>query len=75
MGIKQSRIGRSFLSKEFKAIIVETEGEFIVGRTGFDLPEVDGEVLISTDKKLNKGDIVTVKITGAEDYDLYGELV
>jgi len=68
--LNQQKIG-----KEFKVIIDDTEGEFVVGRTEFDSPEVDGEVLISTEKELKKGDIVTVKITGAEDYDLYGELV
>lgn len=68
--LNQQKIGQ-----EFKVIIDETEGEFVVGRTEFDSPEVDGEVLISTNEKLKKGDIVTVKITGAEDYDLYGELV
>lgn len=67
--LNQQKIG-----KEFKVIIDDTEGEFIVGRTEFDSPEVDGEVLISTEKKLQKGDMVRVKITGAEDYDLYGEL-
>ncbi len=68
--LNQQKIG-----KEFKVIIDDTEGEFVVGRTEFDSPEVDGEVLISTEKELQKGDIVTVKITGAEDYDVYGELV
>jgi ribosomal protein S12 methylthiotransferase len=68
--LNQQKIG-----KEFKVIIDDTEGEFVVGRTEFDSPEVDGEVLISTENQLKKGDIVKVKITSAEDYDLYGELV
>ncbi|MCY1720578.1 30S ribosomal protein S12 methylthiotransferase RimO [Prolixibacteraceae bacterium Z1-6] len=68
--LNQQKIG-----KEFQVIIDNTEGEFIVGRTEFDSPEVDGEVLISTEKELRKGQMVTVKITGAEDYDLYAELV
>uniref|UniRef100_UPI003217321B 30S ribosomal protein S12 methylthiotransferase RimO n=1 Tax=uncultured Draconibacterium sp. TaxID=1573823 RepID=UPI003217321B len=68
--LNQQKIG-----KEYKVIIDDTEGEFVVGRTEFDSPEVDGEVLISTEKELQKGEIVTVKITGAEDYDLYGTLV
>lgn len=68
--LNQQKIG-----KEFKVIIDSTEGEFVVGRTQFDSPEVDGEVLITTEKELQKGTIVTVKITGAEDYDLYGTIV
>lgn len=67
--LNQQKIGN-----EFKVIIDDTEGEFIVGRTEFDSPEVDGEVLITTDKQLSKGDMVRVKVTGSEDYDLYGEL-
>ena len=67
--LNQQKIG-----KEFKVIIDREEGDFFVGRTEFDSPEVDGEVLITTEKSLKKGDFVTVKVTGAEDYDLYGEL-
>lgn len=68
--LNQQKIG-----KEYKVIIDSTEGEFMVGRTEYDSPEVDGEVLISSEKEVSKGDFVTVKITGAEDYDLYGEIV
>jgi ribosomal protein S12 methylthiotransferase len=70
-----AKLNQEKIGKEFQVIIDTTEGEFVVGRTEFDSPEVDGEVLISTEKELQKGDIVNVKITGAEDYDLYGELV
>ncbi len=68
--LNQQKIG-----KELRVIIDNTEGEFVVARSEYDSPEVDGEVLISTDKTLQKGTLVKVKITGAEDYDLYGELV
>ncbi|WP_167608492.1 30S ribosomal protein S12 methylthiotransferase RimO [Maribellus sediminis] len=68
--LNQQKIG-----KEFKVIIDREEGDFFVGRTEFDSPEVDGEVLITSEKSLKKGDFVTVKVTGAEDYDLYGELI
>jgi len=63
------------IGRTFHVIIDREEGEFFIGRTEYDSPEVDGEVLISSEKKLNKGDFVTVKITGAEDYDIYGEVV
>lgn len=52
------------------------EGAFFIGRTEFDSPEVDNEVLV--DAKTNYvriGDFANVKITSAEDYDLYGEVV
>ena len=68
--LNQQRIG-----KTYKVIIDKKEGEFFVGRSEFDSPEVDGEVLITSKKKLLRGDFVSVKITGAEDYDLYGEVV
>ena len=45
-----------------------------VGRTYRDAPDVDGLVFISSDKKLFSGDLVKVKITGAKEYDLTGEL-
>jgi len=67
--LNQQKIG-----KEFKVIVDRKEGDYYVGRTEYDSPEVDGEVLINTDEELKKGDLVLVKVTGAEDYDLYGEL-
>ncbi len=70
-----AQLNQQKVGKEYQVIIDDTEGEFIIGRTEYDSPEVDGEVLITTDKKLQKGDIVTVKITGSEDYDLYGEVI
>ncbi|KJF41670.1 30S ribosomal protein S12 methylthiotransferase RimO [Draconibacterium sediminis] len=68
--LNQQKIG-----KEFDVIIDRKESDYYVGRTEFDSPEVDGEVYITTDGEIKNGTIVKVKITGAEDYDLYGELV
>ena len=60
----------------FKTIIDRKEGEYYVGRTEFDSPEVDNEVLIPYDnKQLVKGEFYNIKITKAEFYDLYGEVV
>jgi len=55
-----------------KVVIDRLEGEYFIGRTEFDSPEVDGEVLISADKDLEIGNFYQVKITGSEDFDLYG---
>ncbi|WP_320112634.1 30S ribosomal protein S12 methylthiotransferase RimO [Draconibacterium orientale] len=68
--LNQQKVG-----KEFDVIIDREESDYYVGRTEFDSPEVDGEVYITTDEELKNGTIVKVKITGAEDYDLYGELI
>lgn len=74
---------QSFISEEFnankvgkvlKTIIDRKEGDFYVGRTQFDSPEVDPEVLVKSDAKLVAGNFYDVKITGAETYDLYGEI-
>lgn len=67
--LNQQKVG-----KEFQVIVDRKEGDYYVGRTEYDSPEVDGEVLITTDNELKKGTLVMVKVTGAEDYDLYGEL-
>lgn len=78
MEIQQSisaELNRQKVGKEFKVIVDRKEGDFFVGRTEYDSPEVDGEVLISTQQHLEKGTFVQVRITGSEDYDLYGELL
>ncbi len=57
---------------KFQVIVDRKEGEGYVGRTRFDSPEVDGEVFFTSLKVLKPGEFVKVKITGAEDYDLFG---
>jgi ribosomal protein S12 methylthiotransferase len=57
-------------------IIDSRQGDYYVGRSQFDSPEVDEEILIPADKKrLIRGKFYNVRITAAEDYDLYGEVV
>ena len=49
---------------------------FFIGRTEFDSPEVDNEVLVSAkDQYVRIGDFANVLIESAEDYDLYGKVV
>jgi ribosomal protein S12 methylthiotransferase len=69
--INQEKVGQTF-----KVLIDKNEGNYIIGRTEFDSPEVDNEVLI--DSKLvyaGPGTFVNVKIDRAEDFDLYGQIV
>jgi len=61
--------------KTFKVIVDRQEQDFFVGRTQYDSPEVDNEVLIKKDKNIKIGNFYNVKITNAEEYDLYGHLV
>ena len=70
-----AELNHNKIGSVFKVIVDKKEGEFFIGRTEFDSPEVDGEVLIKGQQTLRIGEFVNVKITGAEDYDLYGEVV
>lgn len=77
MAIQQeisARLNSKKIGKEFKVLIDRKEGEFFIGRTEFDSPDVDNEVLIDTEY-LKVGEFVNVKITDATDYDLYGDLI
>lgn len=66
--LNQAKIG-----KEFKVVIDRKDGNNYVGRTEFDSPDVDNEVLIdATQYYLKTGEFTTIKITEAEDFDLYG---
>lgn len=59
--------------QEFKILVDRKEGDFFVGRTEFDSPDVDNEVLVKADENtyLRIGDFANVKITEASDFDLY----
>jgi len=69
--LNQARIGQVL-----QVLIDRKEGEFFVGRTEFDSPEVDNEVLVKAEGNyLRIGDFAHVRITGAEYFDLYAEVV
>ncbi len=70
--LNQQKIG-----KTFKVLFDRKENEFFVGRTEFDSPDVDNEVLVKAtqDTYVRIGDFANVKINDASDFDLYGELV
>ena len=64
------------VGKEYKVLIDRAEGDHFIGRTEFDSPEVDNEVLIDkADTYVRIGDFVNVKINSAEHYDLFGSVV
>ncbi len=63
------------IDREMKVLIDRKEGDFYIGRTQYDSPEVDNEVLIETTESLPIGDFVHVKITDAEDFDLYAKIL
>ena len=60
--------------EELRVIIDREEEGYYIGRTQFDSPEVDPEVLISKDKTLNIGEFYTVKITSSSNYELFGSV-
>lgn len=69
--LNQSKIG-----KTFKVMIDKTEGEYFVGRTEFDSPEVDNEILIpARNTYASIGRFSNVTIERADDFDLYGHIV
>ena len=65
-------ISASKVGKTFKTMIDRLEGDYYIGRTEFDSPEVDPEVLVKADAKLPIGRFVNVKVTEADAFDLYG---
>ena len=69
--IEEAKVGSTM-----KVIIDRQEGDYFIGRTEFCSPEVDPEVLIpATEKRLQIGHFYDAKITGAEEFDLYGTIV
>ncbi len=63
------------IGKTFKVLIDRLEDEHFIGRTEYDSPEVDNEVLIKPAPELKIGNFYEVKITDALEYDLFGEIV
>ena len=70
-----AEINVSKVGQEMKVIIDREEEEYYIGRTEFDSPEVDPEVLIGKEKPLIIGDFYNVRITDAQTFDLFGEVL
>ena len=66
----QEKVGRSF-----QVLIDRKEGDYYVGRSEFDSPEVDNEILVASDADLVIGSFHTVEIEGADYFDLFGKIV
>ncbi len=75
MSIQQeiaSELNESMTGRELKVIIDRREGEYHIGRTEYDSPDVDQEVLIPAEYDIKTGSFCQVKITHAGEFDLYG---
>jgi len=68
--LNQKKVGNTY-----KVLFDRKESGYFIGRTQFDSPEVDNEVLVSADEYVRLGDFADVKITNAAEFDLYGTLV
>ena len=70
-------LNKKKIGNTYKVLFDRKEGGYFVGRTEFDSPEVDNEVLVEAkdDVYVRLGDFAQVKITDATDFDLFGELV
>lgn len=79
MSIQQgisAELSAAKIGKCFKVIIDRKEGDYFIGRTEFDSPEVDPEVLIlAADEQLELGHFYQVKVTDADDFDLYAQII
>ena len=80
MGIQQeisAELSAAKIGRQMRVIIDRKEGDYYVGRSEFDSPEVDPEILIACEgaPRLQIGEFYPVEIVDAEDYDLYGQVI
>ena len=69
LALNSERVG-----KDMRVIIDRTEGEFYIARSQYDSPEVDEEILIPITQEFEIGDMVDIRVTDYDEYDLYGEI-
>jgi ribosomal protein S12 methylthiotransferase len=68
-----AQLNQEKVGQEFKVLFDRKEGDYFIGRTEFDSPEVDNEVLVKAENHyLRIGDFAQIKIDKAEEFDLYG---
>ncbi|MDH5300386.1 MAG: 30S ribosomal protein S12 methylthiotransferase RimO [Gammaproteobacteria bacterium] len=63
------------VGQRMTVIVDDMEGEYIIGRTRADAPEVDGEVIITSDRPAKPGEFIEVEITGSDLHDLYADRI
>jgi ribosomal protein S12 methylthiotransferase len=68
------RHNESIIGKSVKVLIDSYDGEFFIGRTEWDAPEIDQEVFVSSSQPLTVGTFHTVVVTDAEEYDLFASV-
>ena len=68
-------LNQKHVGKTMKVLFDRVDGDYFVGRTEYDSPEVDNEVLVPTSDYVRLGDFAEVEITSAEVYDLYGRVL
>lgn len=68
-------LNKKFVGQIFKVIIDRREGDHYIGRTEYDSPEIDQEVLISAEYSITPGNFYNVMITQSAEFDLYGKLI
>ena len=79
MAIQQNisaEIESAMVGSVVRVIVDRREGDYYIGRTEFSSPEVDPEVLIpASEHELRVGEFYDVRITGSEEFDLYGSAI
>ena len=78
MGVQEgisADVNASKVGQTFRVIVDREEEDFYVGRTQYDSPEVDPEILISKDTPLSPGSFYQVKVIDAQAFDLYGKVL
>ena len=66
---------KSRIGKIYKTVVDDIDGEYYIGRSYLDSPEIDSGIIFSSPDKLNIGDFADVRITDYDGYDLIGETI
>lgn len=69
-----AKLNTAKIGRTLKVLIDRKEGDYYIGRSEFDSPEVDNEVLIADSEELQIGTFYAILVTAADDFDLYGEV-